>query len=141
MGDSGSLTLGFILSFLFVKFASYNPNVMPFHFDGLIIPYTLLVVPMFDVVRVVMVRLRNHHPLFNADRNHIHHKLMRAGLNQHWTLATIVGISLIYIVMNLIAYKYISLTYIIVLDALVYMLCQRVINFFIRRRHLEVTAQ
>ena len=41
MGDSGSLTLGFILGFLFVKYAMYNPEVMPYHKDGLMISITM----------------------------------------------------------------------------------------------------
>ena len=48
MGDSGSLTLGFILGFLFVKFAMHNPNVMTYHKDGLILSITMLIVPMIN---------------------------------------------------------------------------------------------
>lgn len=140
MGDSGSLTLGFILSFLFVKFASYNPYVMPFHIDGLIVPYTLLIVPVFDVVRVILVRLRHHKPLFDADKNHIHHKLMRTGLSQHQTLAVIVTISLFYILLNLPLFQFIGITYIIVIDIICYILLHIVINKMIQKRHQEVTC-
>ena len=37
--------------------------------------YTLLIVPCFDVVRVIITRLRDHQPLFKADKRPIHHKL------------------------------------------------------------------
>ena len=60
MGDSGSLTLGFILGFLTVKLSMDNPNVMPLKDDNrLLIAYSLLIVPMFDVVRVSLIRLRH----------------------------------------------------------------------------------
>ena len=134
MGDSGSLTLGFILSFLFVKFASYNPHVMPFHIDGLIIPFTLLIVPVFDTVRIIMVRIHHHLPLFKADKNHIHHKLMRAGLTQHQTLAIIVGISLSYIILNYLLFQFIDITYILLLDIVIYILLHYIINLRIRHR-------
>lgn len=140
MGDSGSLTLGFILSFLFVKFASFNPNVMPFHMNGLIIPYTLLIVPVFDVARVILVRLRHHRPLFDADKNHIHHKLMRTGLSQHQTLGVIVSISLFYILLNLPLFYFIGITYIIILDIVCYILIHIVINKMIQKQHQEVTC-
>lgn len=104
MGDAGSLTLGFILGFLLIKFAMHNPNVMPFRMEGLLLPYTLLIVPTFDVVRVVIVRLRNHKPLFSADKNHIHHKLMRAGLTQHQTLIFILLMALGFCLINITLY-------------------------------------
>ena len=94
MGDSGSLTLGFILGFLFIKFAMDNPNVMPFRKDSLLLSFTMLIVPMIDVVRVVIARTLHRRPLFQADKNHIHHKLMRAGMTQHQALVTILLLAL-----------------------------------------------
>ena len=140
MGDSGSLTLGFILSFLFVKFASENPNVTPFHPDGLLIPYTLLIVPVFDVARVILVRMRHHKPLFSADKNHIHHKLMRAGLSQHQTLAAIVCLSLAFILLNIPLFQLIGITPIVILDIILYTLLHMVLNLIIKRRGKEVIA-
>jgi UDP-N-acetylmuramyl pentapeptide phosphotransferase/UDP-N-acetylglucosamine-1-phosphate transferase len=129
MGDSGSLTLGFILSFLFVKFASYNPKVMEFHMDGLLIPYTLLIVPMLDVIRVILYRLRHHAPLFDADKNHIHHKLMRMGLTQHQTLAAILALALSFIIINGLIYGIVSPTLILLIDAVIYTLVNLFINY------------
>jgi UDP-N-acetylmuramyl pentapeptide phosphotransferase/UDP-N-acetylglucosamine-1-phosphate transferase len=118
MGDSGSLTLGFILGFLFVKYAMYNPEVMPYHKDGLMISITMLIVPMFDVVRVVVMRLRKRRPLFDADKNHIHHKLMRAGLSQHKALAAILAIALAFAAVNfaMVFFIKINFTYVLVID-------------------------
>ena len=86
MGDSGSLTLGFILGFLFVKSAMHNPPLMSASPARFVLAYSLLIVPVFDVVRVILHRLRIRQPLFNADKNHIHHKLMRLGMTQHQAL-------------------------------------------------------
>ena len=140
MGDSGSLTLGFVLSFLFVKFASYNPHVMPFHIDGLIIPFTLLIVPVFDTVRIIIVRIHHHLPLFKADKNHIHHKLMRAGLTQRQTLVIIVGISLSYIILNYLLFQFIDITYILLLDIIIYVLLHYIIDLRIRHREEVVVV-
>ncbi|MBR5686625.1 MAG: undecaprenyl/decaprenyl-phosphate alpha-N-acetylglucosaminyl 1-phosphate transferase [Prevotella sp.] len=133
MGDSGSLTLGFILGFLFVKFAMDNPNVMPYRTDSLMLSLTLLTIPMFDVVRVTFVRLIQHKPLFSADKNHIHHRLMKAGLNQHQTLITILLFALAYTVINLFLYEIVGmlLTWIILIDIVIYVLFHRVVSSFI----------
>lgn len=140
MGDSGSLTLGFILGFLFVKFAMHNPNVMTYHKDGLILSITMLIVPMFDVVRVVIMRLRNRRPLFDADKNHIHHKLMRAGFSQHKALVVILALALVFAGVNFIMVFFLDIdfTHVIVVDILLFFIANYVINRAIIR-HGEPT--
>lgn len=108
MGDSGSLTLGFILGFLFVKTSMNNPHVMPFSAARVILAYSLLIVPTFDVVRVIIHRLRIGKPIFDADKSHIHHKLMAAGLSQHCTLGAILLMELCFVVLNLAIYEFIG---------------------------------
>ena len=108
MGDSGSLTLGFILGFLFVKTSMDNPSVMPFSTDRVILAYSLLIVPTFDVVRVIIHRLRMGSPIFDADKSHIHHKLMAIGLSQHRTLGAILLMALCFVALNLAIYEFIG---------------------------------
>ncbi len=134
MGDSGSLTLGFILGFLFIKFAMDNPNVMPYRKDSLLLSFTMLIVPMIDVVRVVMARIIHHRPLFKADKNHIHHKLMRTGMTQHQTLVTILLLALAFTFINvtLSHVGYYDLTLIIMVDLFIFILFMAMVN---RRIH------
>ncbi|MBR7014335.1 MAG: undecaprenyl/decaprenyl-phosphate alpha-N-acetylglucosaminyl 1-phosphate transferase, partial [Prevotella sp.] len=132
MGDSGSLTLGFILGFLFVKFTMDNPYVMPFRKDSLLLSYTLLIVPCFDVVRVVFKRLRERKPIFQADKNHIHHKLLRAGCNQRQALITILLLALSFVLLNNILDYFLPTTFIVLIDVIVYIAFHLVINSFIR---------
>lgn len=79
MGDAGSLSLGFLLSFLIIKYPTYISETEP-DVKNLVIPFTLLFIPMFDVCRVMVVRAMRHRPLFLADRNHLHHKCLTAGM-------------------------------------------------------------
>ena len=135
MGDSGSLTLGFILGVLFVKYAMNNPAVMEYRREGLTTSITMLIVPMFDVVRVVITRFFHHRALFEADKNHLHHKLMRAGLNQHQTLVIILTAALLFALVNgVLVYQFgISLTVILVVDILLYLLFNLGIDHAIRK--------
>jgi len=128
MGDSGSLSLGYILGFLAIKCAMDNTLVWPYHHDGLIVPITLLFVPTADVVRVSLHRLIHHQPLFSADKNHIHHKLMRTGLTQHQTLAFILIMALCYILVNSLLYPIVSLTGIVIIDIFLYCMVNVCIN-------------
>ena len=141
MGDSGSLTLGFILGFLFVKFAMDNPNVMPFRTNGLLLPYTLLIVPVFDVARVVIARMKNHKPLFSADKNHIHHKLMRAGLTQHQTLIAILLLAVFFCMINYSLYlASCESTVIVAIDIIVYIAFHLILDKFIVKKGKESFA-
>lgn len=134
MGDSGSLTLGFILGFLFVKFTMYNPLVAPFHLDSMMLAFSLLIVPVFDVVRVSLARICHRKPIFRADKNHIHHKLMRAGLNQHQALITILCLSLLFIALNLLLWQFTDMSILVVTDIAVWLLFHCVLNAILRKR-------
>ena len=129
MGDSGSLTLGFILGFLFIKFAMNNPQVMPYRNDGLLIAYSLLIVPCFDVVRVILSRLRRRQPLFKADKCHIHHKLLQCGLTQHQALVTILALAIVFFVLNNLLFGNVSITTVVVADILGYMAFHLAIDY------------
>ena len=133
MGDSGSLTLGFILGFLAIKYSMDNPNVKFWNPDCLLLSYTFLIVPSFDVVRVSLVRMRHRVSIFNADKNHIHHKLMRCDLSQHQALMCILGLAVFYIVLNLTLNLILSTTSIVVIDILVWLGFDQLINLGIRR--------
>lgn len=134
MGDTGSLTLGFILAFLLIKFSMDNPNFKPYRRNSLLLSCTLLIVPVFDVCRVVLVRMRHHRPLFKADKNHIHHKLLRAGLSQHKALITIVGLALFYIGFNLLLDDYIYFSVILVIDIIIWAVFNIIINRIITKQ-------
>lgn len=137
MGDSGSLTIGFILGFLLVKFSMNNTNVMPFRLDSLLLSCTLLIVPVFDVCRVIIVRMFHHKPIFDADKNHIHHKLLRAGLTQHQALITIISLSLFYIFFNIITSRYYTFSIIIIIDIVIWIVFHMVINAIIKKKGKE----
>lgn len=128
MGDSGSLSLGFTLGFLFIKCASDNTAIWQTRQEALLVPLTLLFVPMADVVRVTIYRFIHHKPLFLADKNHIHHKLMRAGLTQHQTLACILCLSVFFVILNYLLYTVLSSTWILIIDILCYSLFNMGVN-------------
>lgn len=81
MGDTGSLTLGYILSFLAIKYSQNNPEVISNTKGTFLIAFSTLIIPAFDVIRVVMVRLRNGKSPFEPDKNHIHHKFWQWDLH------------------------------------------------------------
>ena len=134
MGDAGSLTLGFILGVLCVKYSMYNEHVMLRHDFDFIMPYTLLIVPIFDAVRVSLVRIWHRVSPFEADKRHIHHKFMRAGMSQRRTLLCIVAIAVAYIVLNSLLLEVMCNTFVFVVDVVLYVSLNLVLDRFISKR-------
>lgn len=134
MGDAGSLTLGYTLAFLVLHFWQKNPvwnNNL--HNIG-IIAISTLIIPMFDVVRVFMSRIRDGRNPFLPDKNHIHHKLLRTGMTGRMTMFVILMISIMLIIVNYVMAAYISQTLMILVDVALYVVTHHIINFFIWRR-------
>ncbi|MBE6260229.1 MAG: undecaprenyl/decaprenyl-phosphate alpha-N-acetylglucosaminyl 1-phosphate transferase [Prevotella sp.] len=129
MGDSGSLSLGFTLGFLAVKCAMNNTAIWPVRPEAIIVGLTLLIVPTADVARVTLYRLRHHRPLFDADKNHIHHKLMRAGLSQHQALVAILLLAVAYIVLNSLLFPLVPATLLVVIDVALFCAVNGCINY------------
>lgn len=91
MGDTGSLTLGLVLSYLVVALFVFERRDTG-HISYLtFLSISALIIPMLDVIRVVLVRLKNKKSPFLPDKNHIHHKLMAAGYSQTQTLCLILS--------------------------------------------------
>lgn len=101
MGDTGAITLGYFLSFVGLYLSDIAgkeniPNGM------LLICFSTLIIPLFDIVRVMVIRMKNHRNPFLPDRNHIHHLLMRAGMDSHKVLGTLMCASLLFIGLTVI---------------------------------------
>ena len=102
MGDTGSLTLGYILAFLSIRYSSFNPDLIPYSEGAIVVAFSTLIVPMFDVIRVILVRLRTRKPLFEPDRNHIHHKFLDMGLSHRRAMLSILGLAVGFFCLNII---------------------------------------
>lgn len=79
MGDTGSLTLGYMIVFLGLKFANLeNTTFISTGLDSsMAILLGLLFVPVFDTCRVFVSRISRGKSPFFPDKNHVHHKLLR----------------------------------------------------------------
>ncbi|APQ18013.1 MraY family glycosyltransferase [Maribacter hydrothermalis] len=101
MGDCGSLIVGFLLAYQGIKFLNINPNVVQEYNseNSSILLLAMLSYPLFDLLRVFIVRIKLKKSPFVADSNHIHHRLLRLGLNhkQATLLLVVSNITLITI--------------------------------------------
>lgn len=120
MGDTGSLTLGYILSFLSIRYATYTPGLTPFQNGAIIVAFSTLIVPMFDVIRVMLVRYRIHQGLFTPDKNHIHHKFLRMGLSPRAAMLSILLLACLFSCLNIFLVPYVDNNVMLGADILVW---------------------
>ncbi|MBO4663456.1 MAG: undecaprenyl/decaprenyl-phosphate alpha-N-acetylglucosaminyl 1-phosphate transferase [Bacteroidaceae bacterium] len=89
MGDSGSLFLGYVISYLAIKYQMTNWQVFEYRENSFLISFTLVMLPCFDVIRVAIGRRLRGKKMFDPDKTHIHHIIMATGLGMHQTLLVI----------------------------------------------------
>lgn len=81
MGDSGALLLGFSLGVISLLAVARSAL-----FVSLLVPILATGVPILDTFFAIVRRKREHRPIDEADKGHIHHRLMRAGFSQRATV-------------------------------------------------------
>ncbi|MFD2200576.1 glycosyltransferase family 4 protein [Shivajiella indica] len=110
MGDTGSLSLGFILSVLTILFIDSNgtmSSVSPWKFNAPIASgVALMIVPIYDTTRIFARRIRRGRSPFAPDKNHVHHFLMRMGLSHDKVTITLGFIKLFFIALIFIGSQY-----------------------------------
>ena len=120
MGDTGSLTIGLILSVLAIRFSMYDATVLHKIPDAIVIAFSVLITPVFDVVRVILHRARFHKNIFSPDKNHIHHKFLALGLSHRAAMITILLISSGFAAMNLLLLTHININILLFLDIFIW---------------------
>ena len=99
MGDTGSLLVGIINAILFIKFinVSTSTNSAVSIASSSAIGFAILIIPVFDTLRVFSLRIIKRRSPFSPDRNHIHHILLDLGLSHKQTTITCVITNILFI--------------------------------------------
>lgn len=88
MGDTGSLFLGFMLSVIAVEGAMKS-------IAAILIPLLVLGLPIFDTTFAIVRRFANKKPIMEADKGHLHHRLLDKGLSQKQTVLVLYTMSIL----------------------------------------------
>ena len=97
LGDSGSTLAGFILASVGALWVLNSENAF-----FVFIPVIILALPIFDTLFAIWRRYQEHHPIFQADRGHLHHRLLARGISHKNVVFILWGISAICSVIALI---------------------------------------
>lgn len=133
MGDAGSLTLGYVISFLIIHMSVTNEVSPTLSNPYMVIAFSTVLVPLLDVIRVVLHRLREHKNPFLPDKNHFHHKLLRTGMRVRMVMVCIIAISAFFILLNSSLAWRVDITYLFFLNLFCWSLLHVGLNGLIKR--------
>lgn len=88
MGDTGSMFLGYVLAVISIQGALKGAAAV-----ALTIPALAMGVPIFDTAFAILRRYKRGQKIYEADKDHIHHRLVAMGLSQKRAVLVIYGIS------------------------------------------------
>ncbi|MGA7081480.1 MAG: MraY family glycosyltransferase [Terriglobales bacterium] len=96
LGDSGSLFIGFVLSALALAGSQKAPT-----FVAVAIPVVSFGLPILETLLSILRRLISGRPIFTADREHIHHKLLQMGFSHRQVVIVLYAVSALFAMLSL----------------------------------------
>lgn len=131
MGDTGSMTLGAILSFLSIELLHIE-ELDVLQSNVMVLAFSPLLIPCFDVVRVFLNRIRNKKNPFLPDKTHIHHKLLAVGFGQRKTMMIIVFCAVVFLVLNILLSLQADVNFVFAVDIVVWVLLNTWLSRYIK---------
>lgn len=98
LGDSGSLLIGFMLGCYGARWSEKSVTLV-----ALTVPLLAVSIPLIDVCLSILRRFLRNRPIFQADRGHIHHRLLDRGLSPKTAVLTIYGFCTVIAILSLLA--------------------------------------
>ncbi|WP_321424501.1 MraY family glycosyltransferase [uncultured Bacteroides sp.] len=129
MGDTGSLTLGFQLAYLGVRFAMKTPDSNYELFNApVMIALSAMFIPLFDALRVMVGRALEGKSMFLPDRRHIHHKLLDLGFSHRKVMVSLVLCACLFVLINVLLMSVLNLNIMFALDIILWLGMVEVLN-------------
>ncbi|MFZ5596399.1 MAG: MraY family glycosyltransferase [Bacillota bacterium] len=101
LGDSGSMLLGFSLGSISIIGLTKSATAI-----SVIIPIVVMGIPLLDTVFAILRRFKENRPIFQPDREHLHHQLLARGFSHRQAVLVIYAVSLVMgasaVIMNLL---------------------------------------
>lgn len=142
MGDTGSLSLGYMIIFLCLKFINLeNTTFITVRLHStMAVVLGLLMLPVFDTCRVFVSRISKGKSPFYPDKNHIHHKLLQLNRTHLQSTGILLLMEAGYVILNAILAEicHISITWILLIDILLGVAVNMTLNKLIARYGREL---
>lgn len=90
MGEIGSMFLGFMIAV--VCLLGFKAVTL----TSLVVPMLILAIPILDTLFAILRRIIHHKPIYEADRQHLHHQLLNKKFSQKTTVLIIYAVSILF---------------------------------------------
>lgn len=90
MGEIGSMFLGFMIAV--VCLLGFKAVTL----TSLVVPMLILAIPILDTLFAITRRLLHHKPIYEADKQHLHHQLLNKKFSQKTTVLIIYAVSILF---------------------------------------------
>jgi len=107
MGDTGSLLLGLFMAVLVIHFNESN-----IHLDSIYkvngapaVSFGILIIPLYDSLRVFITRIMNNKSPFSPDRGHVHHRLLKLGNNHLQASVILIAVNIFFVILVFLLHK------------------------------------
>lgn len=136
MGDTGSLIIGLVLSILVIKFNEFNIDKSV---EGAIYPapavsFGVLIIPLFDLMRVIFIRFLTGKSIFKPDKNHTHHHLLKLGLKHKEVTFILCSVNVLFIAFVFYTAGFISIRRLMLLILILALFLSYIPPFIINKR-------
>lgn len=140
MGDTGSLLLGLLLAAMAIAFNEYN--ITKAHRWAVestpSVTFAIMVLPLFDLLRIIYVRRVLNKPLSSPDRLHLHHRVLRLGFSHRQATYWMLAFNVAFVVFGF-AFQYISIRRLLLLELVLAMLLSYLPTYLYDRRLKKTT--
>jgi len=102
MGDTGSMLIGLISSILVIEFIEVHAEIQgsPYAFRAVpAMAVGILILPLFDMLRVFVLRIARGRSPFRGDRIHTHHQLVDLGLTHPQATVLLLGVNVFFLLL------------------------------------------
>ena len=150
MGDTGSMIIGFIFAvfainivesqivisrdFNIIDVEYKNQILLDFRNKGPLLAISILIIPLFDTLRVFVLRLIKKTSPFQGDTNHMHHNLLECGFRPHFISILFVFINLILTLLFCVFLSELGINIALLILFLVSFILSLVPSYFLRKK-------
>jgi UDP-N-acetylmuramyl pentapeptide phosphotransferase/UDP-N-acetylglucosamine-1-phosphate transferase len=140
MGDSGSLTIGLLISILAIKVIGFDVSTIEnkyiLQISKPIFAMSVLVYPLIDTLRIFIYRAVHGVSPFSADRNHLHHLLIDIGLSHKAAVILVYSINIFIISLTIgLSIAFVNPNYTLIIVAATSLLLAQLPFFIIKKKN------
>ncbi len=141
MGDTGSLILGLLMGVQVILFNEKNIGfTSAFSIKAApAVSFAVLIIPLYDTMRVFLIRMSRGRSPFAADKNHLHHCLLKLGFSHKQSTLIIVFANLCFIVLALLLQN-VGIVWLMVIILTIATILSFYIEYLVRKSNLHSTT-